>query len=517
MDSGRTLLDFLRSAAERRPQHVAVDESLGSITYGELDSLSDRMRDRFLRLGVVRGDRVGVCVRKSIDAYVAMLGAMKCGAAYVPVDVSAPPWRTAFVLADCAVRVVVIESPLVAAYRDEAAKLGSVPQLLEVDAPGGGDAIRRLLGDVNDPPGVAARLSGDDLAYILYTSGSTGKPKGVMLTHRNAVSYVDWCTEVLAPRADDRFSSHAPFHFDLSILDLYVPLKHAATVVLIGADQGKEPVGLARFIAEQQLTVWYSTPTILSMLAAYGKMSGHDYSMLRLVLFAGEVFPIKHLRSVTAQLPRARFFNLYGPTETNVCTYYEVPAEIDPTRSDPYPIGRVCSHFSARVVDETGGDVPPGVEGELVVQGEGTMRGYWNLPQRTREAFLVAADGARWYRTGDLVFASADGVFTYVGRRDRMVKRRGYRIELGEIEAQLYRHPSVREAAAVAVAGGDGGPQIKAFLCLNDGAEPSVVEMKRFCHARLPSYMIPDTFAFPASLPRTSTDKVDYQRLVQLV
>ncbi len=337
-----SLIDYLTASARRRPSHVAVEDlSGGALSYADLDALSDRVRDYLHAVGVRAGDRVGVYCRKSIDAYAAMLGTMKLSAAYVPVDSSAPAWRSAYILADCGVRAVVMDSELLNAWRTETERLGSVPALLLIESDGGGGGIRRALdaaGDVPTVPTVAAEP--DALAYILYTSGSTGKPKGVMLSHRNATSYVDWCSTVLSPTEHDRFSSHAPFHFDLSILDLYVPLKHGATVVLIDADRGKEPVGLAQAIAERRLTVWYSTPTILTLLAQLGRMERNDYSALRLVLFAGEVFPVKHLREVMKRLPHSTYYNLYGPTETNVCTYHRIPDEIDETRTMPFPIGR---------------------------------------------------------------------------------------------------------------------------------------------------------------------------------
>ncbi|MCC6316279.1 MAG: amino acid adenylation domain-containing protein [Gemmatimonadaceae bacterium] len=514
-----TLVDLLQDAAQRRPDHPAVEAiPSGCLTFRALDALSDRVRDRLTLLGVGRGDRVGIYARKSIDAYSAMLGVMKCGAAYVPVDYAAPAWRSAFILADCGVKAVVLESSLTAAWSEEATRLGPLPSLIELQGAGDGSHLTAALDALDVTHGMAARAvtvrpRSDELAYILYTSGSTGKPKGVMLSHRNAVSYVDWCSAVFAPREDDRFSSHAPFHFDLSILDLYVPLKHGATVVLINADQGKEPTSLAALIAERRLTVWYSTPTILTMLAQYGKMNRHEYTSLRYVFFAGEVFPVKHLRAVKALLPSARFFNLYGPTETNVCTYHEIPAEVEPTRTEPYPIGRACEQFASRVVDEDGRDVERGAEGELIMAGPGVLLGYWNLPEKTAEAFFVDAGGTRWYRTGDLVTEDAHGVFTYVGRRDRMVKRRGYRIELGEIESGLYRHPDVKEAAVVAVKDAEGGVRIKAVLA-SSGAALSVIAMKQFCAQVLPAYMSPDVFTFVDALPRTSTDKVDYQCLM---
>jgi amino acid adenylation domain-containing protein len=435
------------------------------------------------------------------------------------VDVSAPADRCAFITTDCAVGVVFAERSLVGRWQEHAERMGPLPVVLELNDVGGGHglvaALDRCGADTASRPGGNHPTGPDDLAYVLYTSGSTGTPKGVMLTHASAVDHVGWCSDALAPDANDRFSSHAPFHFDLSILDLYVPLRHAATVVLINTEQGREPIGLARLIADRRLTIWYSTPTILTMLAELGRMSRHDYSALRYVLFAGEVFPIKHLRRVKELLPRPRFFNLYGPTETNVCTWHEIPDVIEADRTQPYPIGRPCRHFASRVVDDAGGDVARGQEGELLIHGRGMLTGYFNDAERTAGCFVIGEDGRRWYRTGDRVVQDADGVFTFIGRRDRMVKRRGYRIELGDVEAGLYRHPRVKEAAVVALRDADGGIRIGACLVFSDGRKPSEIELRRFCTETLPSYMIPDTFRVLDALPKTSSDKIDYVRLAQ--
>jgi amino acid adenylation domain-containing protein len=512
---------LLETSARTHADRLAVDDpGGGGLTYGELDALSDGVRDRLARLGVAPGDRVGIWIRKSADAVATIFGALKRGAAYVPVDPGAPGWRNAYIFHDCAVAAIVTEARFVQALGAELGKLGALPPLLVIDAPAGGDGLRDALARAaaTDPaPAVATHASDpDDLAYLLYTSGSTGKPKGVMLSHRNAVSFVDWCSEAFAPTPDDVFSSHAPFHFDLSILDLYVPLKHGASLVLIGEEAGKDPGRLARILAEKRITVWYSAPSILSLLAQFGRLAEHDTSALRLVLFAGEVFPVKHLRQLHEQLPHARYCNLYGPTETNVCTWYELPREIPAERSEPFPIGKACSHARTRVVDERGHALPQGEEGELCVSGPGVMDGYWNLPEQTGRAFLTDPGGPRWYRTGDLVVEEAGGDYRFVGRRDRMVKRRGYRIELGEIEAGLYRNPAVREAAVIAIADEDAGTRIKAFLACEEGRRPSLIEIKRFCATNLPLYMVPDLFSFQTALPKTSTDKVDYQRLREL-
>jgi len=513
------LHQFLDRSAQISPHHTAIEEDeRETITFHDLATLSNLLRDRLCQMGVCPGDRVGIYMRKSIDAVASIFGVLKTGSAYVPVDPGAPAARNAYILNDCSVRAVLVEKCFEERLRAEIGRGDETPHFLVLEETDGGLSLRQTLASLQEKdPAPAAEteiVSPDDLAYILYTSGSTGKPKGVMLSHQNAVSFIDWCSDVFDPHEKERFSSHAPFHFDLSILDIYVPIKHGATLVLIGTEIGKDPTRLAALIAEKRVTSWYSTPSILSLLAQYGKLQQHDYSALRTVLFAGEVFPIKHLRALQSLLPRPRYFNLYGPTETNVCTYYEIPVNIPEERTQPYPIGKVCSHFQAMAVDEQGQEISAGQEGELCISGSGVMQGYWNLPERTARAFLIDSAGERWYKTGDIVVREADGNYIYVGRRDRMVKKRGYRIELGEIEAGLYRHPAVKEAAVIALSDDENGVQVKAFLsCKENENRPSLIELKRFCAENLPLYMVPDLFAFRDVLPKTSTAKIDYQKL----
>lgn len=522
MNTLKTLDQLIVRSAQQYPDRTAVEETEGrAVTYRELNALSDQLRDRLVQLGVCPGDRVGIYLRKSVDTVVSIFGILKAGAAYVPVDPGAPAARCAYIFSDCTVKVILIEKRLVENLSAELENLNHHPTLIVLDGTGGGNYLKSALDQENaagSASPAALEISQDDLAYILYTSGSTGKPKGVMLSHRNALSFIDWCSEVFQPSENDRFSSHAPFHFDLSILDIYVSLKHGATLVLVDEEIGKDPIRLAPWISEKRISVWYSTPSILSFLAQYGKLDQYEYPELRTVLFAGEVFPIKHLRMLKDLLPKPRYFNLYGPTETNVCTYYEVPAEIPAELTRPFPIGKACSHYQdlIKVVDEQGQDVEKGKEGELIAGGPGVMHGYWNLPERTANAYLVDASGERWYKTGDIVYEDEDGNYLYVSRRDRMVKKRGYRVELGEIEAGLYKHPNVEEAAVIALSSEENGVQIKAYLSFKSGQNPSRIELKRFCAEKLPNYMIPDFFSFMESLPKTSTNKIDYQKLKSL-
>jgi amino acid adenylation domain-containing protein len=511
------LAELLETSARRTPDAIAVVAPDGaSLTYRELDERASRIAGFLRARGVQPGDRVGFCLPKGLASVAVLFGAMKARAAYVPVDWHGPAARNRTIHRDCDVAALFLgsergdilegwEPPWPRVVVDVGAQIGKA----------GRDGFAEALAHAPLPPDEMKRDARrrDDVAYILYTSGSTGVPKGVTITHENALAFVDWCGQVFEPRASDRCSSHAPFHFDLSIFDLYVPIEHGATLFLISEELAKEPKGLARFVEEKKLTLWYSTPSALALLAEFGSLATRDLSALRHVLFAGEVFPVAQLRRLTQLLPHARYWNLYGPTETNVCTFAEIPLPVPPERTQPYPIGPACSHCLPLVLDDAEGEVKRGEEGLLWIAGPSVCRGYWNRPELDAKVFLQRG-GKRWYNTGDVVREDPKEGFVYLGRRDRMVKRRGYRIELGEIEAGLHRSPALREAAVVARPDAEAGVKIVAHVSGAAG-RPSLVELKRFCVGVLPPYMVPDLFEFHDSLPRTSTGKVDYQALLR--
>ena len=504
------LHDLLRESARQFPKRVAIEEPSGSsIQYAQLEAISDSIRDQLVNHGVVAGDRVALYLEKSPASVAAIFGILKCGAAYVPVDPHAPIERNRYIFVDCSVRVVITDAARAEnlraldqdgwAFRD---LICSVPEGLN-------SSLAMMAGPVECTKSPAD----EPLAYILYTSGSTGKPKGVTHSHRTALSFIDWCSAEFSPGPEDRFSSHAPFHFDLSILDLFVSIKHGAAVVLIGEELAKQPMRLAPFIAARKISVWYSTPSILKLLTEFGQLGELDLSRLRLLLFAGEVFPIKHLAALNRLVPHPRYYNLYGPTETNVCTFFEADGQLIESRERPLPIGQVCSGDEALVVDIAGNPVEKGLDGELLIRGGSVMLGYWNLKEQNERAFYIDAVGRSWYRTGDIVREQENGVYVYLGRRDRMVKRRGFRVELGEIETALNNHPDVMEAALIAKFDSDGQVSVEAFLAWGAASEPSILQLKKYCSNALPAYMIPDRFRFLPSLPKTSTDKIDYQKL----
>jgi len=519
-----TLSDYLEHSAARAGDRPAVIDPSGEVfTYRGFDEKANRVANWLVSVGVQPGDRVGISMPKGADSLSCVFGALKAGAVYVPVDYSAPKERNRYIFSNCRVAAACIDASCMGIF-DEPGEGGHLPSAVLVFGAAEGSNAAPASGPARFPAASLASLSTarpvtaprgpNDLAYILYTSGSTGLPKGVMLTQENGTSYVDWCTEVFSPTEADRFTSHAPFHFDLSILDIYVPLKHGAALCIISEELGKNAAALGAFIADNRITCWYSVPSILSLMTQFGKLEQHDASSLRIVNFAGEVFPVKYLRRLRELWPHPAFYNLYGPTETNVCTFFKVPDTVPPEREEPYPIGKVCSHCKDLVIGDDGKPVVCGQEGLLYIAGKPVLQGYWADPERTAKAFITH-DGERYYNTGDVVRPDDNGDFVFLGRKDRMIKRHGYRIELGEIEAALYKHAGVAEAAAIGLALAGDTIVIQAVLSAKPGAKLGVIAMKQHCAAHLPAYMIPDTFVFMDRLPATSTGKVDFQALIR--
>jgi len=277
------------------------------------------------------------------------------------------------------------------------------------------------------------------------------------------------------------------------------------------------PASLARFIVTQEISIWYSVPSALVFLILHGKLSSLDLSKLRIILFAGEVFPMKYLRQLAGLVPHTALYNLYGPTETNVCTYYQVDrATLESL--DRLPIGRACANTEVFGVDDSDGVISePGCEGELYVRGPCVTPGYWGDPEKTHKMVVPNRFQPHFeekaYRTGDLVRLRADGDYDLLGRRDNQIKSRGYRIELGEIEAVLLAHADVREAAVVAIPDEEIGARLRAFVASHNGAALAHAALTEHCASRLPQYMIPEWIDVREALPKTSTGKIDRVKL----
>ncbi len=527
------LQQLLTESAGRFPDNEAVRFQDSALTYRELDELTNQVARMLRRQGVSRGDRVGFYVNKSLASIVSLFGILKAGAVYVPFDPNAPAGRLAYMSRNCDIRVLLTA----------ANKLSNLARLF-----GEGAAIERVIlmdepasaADVEYPQGVtfttwnevraleagALPESGaieTDLAYILYTSGSTGDPKGVMISHRTIFTFIDWCHETFQVTEHDRVTSHAPLHFDLSTFDIFVTIKAGGTVVLVPETHSVFPLELVRLIQREAVTIIYMVPSILSMMVTYGKLDTHELPSLRMVLFAGEVFPIKYLRKLVEYLPHCTFYNLYGPTETNVCTYYQVQEkDLLPELTLPVPIGVSCENMEVFALDDQGRLVTEvGQEGELWVRGSGVADGYWGDEEKTARGFMQNPLQKHFrdiaYRTGDNVTLDEDGKnWRFIGRRDHMIKSRGYRIELGEIEAALYGHASVKEAAAVAIPDDLLGNRIKAFVVPVEKYGLTVQDLQTHCRQKLPRYMVPEIIEFRSELPKTSTGKINRPELAKL-
>jgi amino acid adenylation domain-containing protein len=512
------LPQFLIRNARQQPERVAVIAGQVSITYGELDQWSDRLAAVLAARGVKRGDRVGIFLPKSIGAVVAMHGIMKAGAAYVPIDPASPPARAAYILENCGIQVLVSSGRSSVVLARTLQHHGPVKHVVladEAEVQGTVAATVTRWTDVlasrDEAPAVHPVET--DLAYILYTSGSTGAPKGVMISHRNALTFVDWAQAEIGVTAGDRLSSHAPLHFDLSIFDFFVAFKAGASVNIVPEGLSSFPFRLAEWIDRERISVWYSVPTILSLLVRSGDLARLRFENLRTIIFAGEVFPVKYLRDLMTAIPRAAYYNFYGPTETNVITSYRVPVlEVD--RSVPIPIGKPCGNMEVFALDDGGAVVTrAGDTGELYARGPCVACGYWGDADKTARHFVEGPlpRGFREtvYCTGDIVALDDEGNYLFLGRRDNMVKSRGYRIELGEVETALYRHKRVREAAVFAVPDPNLGNRLIAVVVADEGEHMTTAELQEFCTQFIPRYMVPEAIEFRDTLPKTSTGKVD--------
>ncbi|MFF2385718.1 amino acid adenylation domain-containing protein [Streptomyces sp. NPDC058108] len=521
-----TLTALLAAAVRDHPAAVAVRERRRRIDYAELDALSNCVATALIGAGPLAGRRVGVWLNKSVEAVAALHAVLRCGAAYVPIDPTAPPRRAAAVLADSGASWLITTPERARSLRSCAPGVADGLAVLFVGADDVGDlatgdgatweeAATRYAG----APPVWVPITPDDTAYLLYTSGSTGTPKGVVLTHAAARAFVDWAADEFALTSGDVLASHAPFHFDLSILDLFGAVARAGSVALVPESHQGLGRALVRFVTEQEVSVWYSVPTALRRMAEApgGELAK---SRLRVVAFAGEEYPTRHLRALHGALPAdTALYNLYGPTETNVCTFHRLgPDDLAEDSPPTPPIGRPCPYATVFLRGPDGAALPQTGEqaGELCVAGTSLMRGYWNDAEKTAAAF-VEHDGRRFHRTGDLVRRRADGLLVFAGREDTMVKVRGHRIELREIEAVLDGRSDVADAVCVITKDPEGGDRLAAFVTAAPGITPDPRELRRHCRDFLPGYMIPEHVEVVPALDYTSTGKVDRRSLTARV
>jgi amino acid adenylation domain-containing protein len=495
-----SIADRLAAQFRRTPDAIAVDAGDTTMTYAALDRASDRLAARLCASGVSTGDPVGLLTEPGVDTVVAIVGILRAGAAWVPLDAAHPPARLIDQLARSGARTLVHD----AATGKPAADFAGVTRV-PVDDASPLPAHRPV---VVDP---------EDLAYVIFTSGSTGRPKAVPITHRAMANYLDWALDTFGYGPGDRLAQTASICFDASVRQVLAPLLVGATVITLTRDLVRDPDALLTYVERRRVTVWSSVPTLWERLLTAAEVRVRrgdpmpDLSSLRWVHVGGEALSAAHVRRWYDLFgPGHRIANLYGPTEATINATWHV---IDTRPADDVrhvPIGRPIAGTRVEVVDGDGRRCFPGDPGELLIGGIGLTPGYLGAPELDAAAF-TERDGRRWYRSGDQVRQGRDGVLEFLGRLDDQVKIRGHRVELGEIEAVVQTHPGVARAAVLRRPDPvTGQVRVVAFVEPRPGTDPpSGPELRAHLAVVLPDYMLPARIHVVDELPLTGAGKVD--------
>lgn len=483
-----SIVNLLDNAAEKFPNRTAFEDKDGEITFADLKNRSLRIAAAIEDTG--RTKPVIVYLEKSINSIICFMGIMYAKSPYVPMDYAVPINRFEKTAENLNPTAIITDT----AGAEKLKEIETNAKILIFNEIIKTEPIEPDLSDVCDL----------DIAYIMYTSGSTGAPKGVAVTHRGVIDYINWIAETFPIGEDDIIGMQSAFHFDNSIFDMFIPMLTGAKTVIIPEILFMYPEKLMEYVAEKRMSVLLWVPTVMISAAETGVPHLPD---LRLVLFAGEVMPIKQLNIWIDANPDCMYVNMYGPTEaTDIATYYIVDRRYE--NHETLPIGKPCANMRALILNEEDKPCHTGEQGELCVLGSGIALGYWNAPELTKKAFVQNPLNSKFdeiiYRTGDLVYENDEGNIIFLGRRDSQIKLRGNRIELGDIESAATAADGIKNACAVFNA-----DKQEIILFLETAQEIKERKFKLLLKQFIPSYMTPSKIIAMENFPHTPSGKID--------
>lgn len=490
---------LFEAQVEKSPDAVAIVFEDRQLTYQELNQQADRLADYLRQLGVRSEVLVGICVERSIEMVVGLLGILKAGGAYVPLDPAYPQERLAFILSDAQVSVLLTRETLIKELPALSANVTPVVVYFDREW----DTSSNPKSQIPNP-----KLS-DHLAYVLYTSGSTGTPKGVLGRHRSAVNRLNWNPYPF--EQGEICCQKTSLNFIDSVWEIFAPLLHGLRTVIISDEIVKDPYRLVKTLSQQQITRLVLVPSLLRVLLETFPDLQSRLPKLKYWVSSGETLSVELCQRFQERMPQSILINLYGSSEVSAdVTWYETSKN---QSLSSIPIGRPISNMQVYVLDAHLQPVPIGVPGELCIGGDGLARGYLNRPELTAEKFIPnpfsSEDGAYLYRSGDIGRYRFNGEIEYLGRSDRQIKLRGFRIELGEIENVLNQHPAVKQAVVILREDEVDKKRLVAYIVSDNMS----LELRSFVTEKLPDYMVPSVFVQLEALPLTPNGKVDYRAL----
>ncbi|MCC3703538.1 amino acid adenylation domain-containing protein [Rouxiella badensis] len=499
---------------KRTPSAVALRFGNRKLSYAELDALSNQLAHFLHQKGVKPDDRVAICLDRSIEMVVGLMGIIKAGGAYVPLDPDYPVDRLSYILQDSAPKLLLLDKR----GREITAGLDTTGVVtFDLDA----ESLATSSLPIEPLSPAELGLTSHNLAYVIYTSGSTGKPKGVENEHRGLINRLQWMQDAYQLDSSDAVLQKTTFSFDVSVWEFFWPLSVGATLVVAPPGAHKDTQALAQVIQANNITTIHFVPSMLNLFLASDGATACRY--LRRIVCSGEALSSASVATCHRVLPDTAVHNLYGPTEAAIdVTAWTCPKDLPATAI--VPIGRPIANLRIYLLDQHQRPVPLGVAGELYIGGVGVARGYLNRPDLTAERFIrdpFASDAnARMYRTGDLARYLHNGDIEYLGRNDNQVKIRGFRIELGEIDAALQKQPAIREAVVVARDDAQGDLRLVAYVVLDARADAEglstserIAQWRNSLAAQLPDYMVPAAFVKLDQLPLTANGKLDRKAL----